>query len=178
MVGKQETSEEREERRRKREREIRVDWSPLPRVQKTVPMERTWPIMCARERAFLRGTLRLAEGGRRRHVDESRAAGKPSHLVEISRKREEETRRLSREKRRKRRAKTETRCTKCSRAFGYLYIFCFQPTRVSACLRAVPGSTFLRYAEHSSPVRPLSFATRFSSFLLVYRREDGRRTNS
>lgn len=45
---------------RKRERE-RVGWivkSPLPRVEKTVPTERTWPIMRARERAFLRGIQR------------------------------------------------------------------------------------------------------------------------
>lgn len=34
--------------------------------------------MRARERAFLRGIQRLAEGGRRLNVDESRAAGKPS----------------------------------------------------------------------------------------------------
>lgn len=56
-------------------------------VEKRVPMDRQRglplppppppPIMYARERAFLRGMPRLAEGGRRRHVDESRAAGKP-----------------------------------------------------------------------------------------------------
>lgn len=57
--------------------------------------------MCARERAFLRGTRRLTEGGRRRHVDESRAAGKPSHLagLEIWRKREEQKRALWRRRR-------------------------------------------------------------------------------
>lgn len=52
-----------------------------------------------------------------------------------------------------------------SRAFGYLYIFCFQPTRVAACLAAVPGSTFLwhsRLSLHPAPPRVASPRILFS----------------
>lgn len=114
----------------------------------------TWlTIMRARGRAFFCGECRRAPRvGCRRRVDESRAAGKPRSTRSGSGDRRARERPFS------------GRGREHSRAFGYLYIFCFQPTRVAACLVAVPGSTFLRgtAAFHRarfsvSPLRVLFF---------------------
>lgn len=95
--------------------------------------------------------------GRRRRVDESRAAGKP-------RRANFATTTMRTKKKKKKRSGRALACSRIS-----LYILLLQPTRVAACLVAVPGSTFLRRGRLSrSPPFPLFSLLRifFSFFLL------------
>jgi len=117
--------------------------------------------MCARGELFCGEGRRASRVGHRRHVDESRAAGKrrgrhfagrrrrrtsTGIVCREKRERERERERREREEGGADREKNRGRSSGGhSRAFGCLYIFRFQPTRVAACLVAVPGSTFLRH---------------------------------
>lgn len=96
--------------------------------------------LCTRgERAFLRGMPTLAEGGRRRHVDESRAAGKPrgaTSLLAGTGERFRERGTNEPERTIPTRKSNSDRTARCVRAVSTVPIyFRFQPTRVPACLR-------------------------------------------
>lgn len=143
--------------------------------------------MCTRGRAFCGERRRAPRVGCRRHVDESRAAGKPRQALFATDDEEERRRESSSlwEREGGWRLKEKERNIARrghSRAFGYLYIFRFQPTRVAACLVAVPGSTFLRHTSLVLLAFPINC---ISSLCLVplhfrsaYHRSDGPQTNA
>lgn len=171
---RQETSEEREERRAERWEGERNSGGlvPVAASRKNSPhRSETWPIMCARERAFLRGGPRLAEGGRRRHVDESRAAGKP-RAISLDSARDFEKKGARDEKERERERSDAGNARVLSAISIYFASNLHVSPRVSALFRAqhscdTPSTSLLSFVLLVS-----SFSARLpSSFLRVRRRE-------
>ena len=128
-------------------------WRTGPRCReskKQSPRSETWPIMCARERAFLRGGPRLAEGGRRRHVDESRAAGKP-RAISLDSARDFEKKGARDEKEREREREATPGTLACFRLSLYILL----PTYT--CLRVSPRCSGLNIlAVRRAPLSSLS----------------------
>jgi len=137
--------------------------------------------MRARGRVFFCGECRRAPRVGRRRVTLTKVAQLGNRGFALD---EEWWRRSPHTRERERERETIQQTRVHSRAFGYLYIFCFQPTRVAACLVAVPGSTFLRGTVVSRPLSTARFSVSrlfeffFFHFLPTYHRHDGSQTNA
>jgi len=162
--------------------------------RKTFPAERNgqrWAIMCARGELFCGEGRRASRVGHRRHVDESRAAGKPRQALRGRRRRRTSTgivcvgeeREREREKERERGEaqtgrKTEEDRVEDIRVLSGVSIYFASNLHVS------PRVSSLFRAQHSCgtsafAISPLSLSlSRAPRFRSAYHRRDGPQTNA